>query len=144
MVGLDRRPHRDCGFGSTGLVSTRAELRESGIDAGDDGGNVIDRCSRTLKTRSIDRDLIVPYYQPKIDLLTVRITGLAALLRWNHPGRGVQTPASIAAAFEDTALAIALGERMQAKMLADVRTWLDGNVGFGRIAMNASAGAHAA
>jgi diguanylate cyclase (GGDEF)-like protein/PAS domain S-box-containing protein len=89
---------------------------------------------------ALDRDLILPYYQPKIDLLTDRITGFEALLRWNHPGRGVQTPASIAAAFEDTALAIALGERMQAKVLADVRTWLDENVAFGRIAINASAG----
>lgn len=71
---------------------------------------------------ALGRDLIVPYYQPKIDLLTVRITGLEALLRWNDPRRGVQKPASSAAAFEDTALAIALGERMQAKMLADVRT----------------------
>jgi len=88
---------------------------------------------------ALDRDLILPYYQPKIDLRTGRIVGFEALLRWNHAGRGVQSPATIAVAFDDPELAIALGERMQEKVLADIRGWRERGLNTGRIAINASA-----
>jgi diguanylate cyclase (GGDEF)-like protein/PAS domain S-box-containing protein len=88
---------------------------------------------------ALDRDLILPYYQPKVDLRTDRIIGFEALLRWKHVGRGVQSPASIAAAFDDPTLAVALGDRMHAKVLADIRDWLNAGVAFGRIAINAAA-----
>ncbi|MDF0487319.1 EAL domain-containing protein [Sphingomonas sp. H39-1-10] len=88
---------------------------------------------------ALDRDLILPYYQPKIELGTGRIAGFEALLRWSHPGRGVQLPATIAVAFDDPELAIALGERMQEKVFADIRGWRERGLDTGRIAINASA-----
>ena len=88
---------------------------------------------------ALQRDRIMPYYQPKIDLRTDAITGFEALLRWNHDSRGVQLPGSIAAAFEDPDLAIRLGARMQERVIADIRRWRRRGLVFGRIAINASA-----
>lgn len=88
---------------------------------------------------ALERDLVLPYYQPKVNLRTNAIIGFEALLRWNHEGRGVQTPDSIAAALNDPIVAIALGERMQEKVLADIKIWLIAGVAFERVAINASA-----
>lgn len=36
---------------------------------------------------------LVPYYQPKFDLLTGKVLGVEVLARWNHPSKGILTPA---------------------------------------------------
>jgi EAL domain-containing protein (putative c-di-GMP-specific phosphodiesterase class I) len=81
----------------------------------------------------------MPYYQPKIDLRTQKAAGFEALLRWDHPNNGVQLPASIGAAFDDLEIAQSLSERMQVRVLADMRRWLDDGIDFGHVAINASA-----
>ena len=81
---------------------------------------------------------IIPYYQPKIDLVTGRVTGFEALARWQHPEQGFLTPASFLTAFEDPELSIAVGEHMIRKVASDIRTWLDHGVDCGRIAVNLS------
>lgn len=83
-------------------------------------------------------DRIMPYYQPKVVLGSNRICGFEALLRWHHPTLGVQAPATIAAAFEDLDLALGISERMLARIVGDMRQWLDEGVEFGRIAVNLS------
>ena len=88
---------------------------------------------------ALQRNLILPYYQPKVDLRTDAITGFEALLRWRHEGRGLQLPATIAAAFDDPELALKMGERMQETVVRDIRQWLDLDLQFGRVAINASA-----
>ncbi|MBH1998994.1 MAG: EAL domain-containing protein [Sphingomonadaceae bacterium] len=84
-------------------------------------------------------DLVMPYYQPKIDLRTGRVLGYEALLRWTHPRLGVQLPGSIAAAFEHGELAVALTRRMLDAVLRDVGCWLEAGFDPGRVAINASA-----
>jgi diguanylate cyclase (GGDEF)-like protein/PAS domain S-box-containing protein len=84
-------------------------------------------------------DLIVPYYQPKVDLEAGRVVGFEALLRWRHPSRGIQAPASIAAAFEDVEIAARITERMIERTVADVARWRDRGVDFGHVAINAAA-----
>jgi diguanylate cyclase (GGDEF)-like protein/PAS domain S-box-containing protein len=84
-------------------------------------------------------DLIVPFYQPKIDLRTGGIAGFEALLRWRHRTRGIQMPSSIAAAFEDLSIAAAISDRMVDKVIADMRVWLDRDLGFGHVAINSAA-----
>jgi diguanylate cyclase (GGDEF)-like protein/PAS domain S-box-containing protein len=92
-----------------------------------------------LARDAIREGLILPYYQPQVDLRTGAIVGFEALLRWRHPQLGIQLPATIAEAFGDAALARQLGERMQRHVLADVRAWLDRGQPFRRVAINASA-----
>ncbi|MXQ14155.1 EAL domain-containing protein [Microvirga makkahensis] len=82
---------------------------------------------------------IEPFYQPKMAPASGQIGGFEALLRWHHPRRGVQSPATIAPAFDDPDLGIVIGERMRFCILRDVRGWLDAGLEFGRIAINTSA-----
>lgn len=84
-----------------------------------------------------DADRIQPFYQPKVALNTGRLAGFEALLRWRDK-RGFRAPGEIAAAFDDLAVARALSERMLAKVIEDMRGWLDAGVEFGHVAINAS------
>lgn len=99
---------------------------------------------RRLSMLSLARDAlahqrIVPFYQPKVDLRTGAAAGFEALLRWRHPTRGVQSPATIAAAFEEVNLASAISEQMIAAVIADLRRWREEGVAPGHVALNASA-----
>jgi diguanylate cyclase (GGDEF)-like protein/PAS domain S-box-containing protein len=93
----------------------------------------------SLARDALRKNLIVPYYQPKIDLGTGRVEGFEALLRWQHEGQGIQTPDTIAAAFEDLTIASELSDRMIDKVIADIRRWMEAGVEFGHVAINAAA-----
>ncbi len=43
-------------------------------------------------SRALERNELIAYYQPQIDLLTNKITGVEALIRWMHPTRGMISP----------------------------------------------------
>ena len=82
---------------------------------------------------------LAPFYQPKIDLRTGSLHGFEALLRWQHPTMGTQTPDTIQAAFEDHRLAIAISDHVINVVIGDMRQWIDMGVEFGHVAVNASA-----
>jgi diguanylate cyclase (GGDEF)-like protein/PAS domain S-box-containing protein len=88
---------------------------------------------------ALKRDLILPYYQPKVDLRTGGVSGFEALLRWRHNRRGIQTPDTIAAAFDDLSTAAEISDRMIDRVILDMRCWLDRGVEFRQIAINAAA-----
>lgn len=54
----------------------------------------------------------VPYYQPIVSLDPVRVTGYEALVRWNHPERGIVPPGDFLPVAEETGLVIDLGGQM--------------------------------
>lgn len=82
---------------------------------------------------------IEPFYQPKVAPASGALGGFEALLRWRHPSRGVQSPATLAPALDDPDLGIAIGERMRFRVFHDMRGWLDAGLDLGRIAINAAA-----
>ncbi len=45
--------------------------------------------------RALDRDELVLHYQPIMDLRTGRVLGFEALIRWNHPERGLLAPGGV-------------------------------------------------
>ncbi|MBV9931991.1 MAG: EAL domain-containing protein [Alphaproteobacteria bacterium] len=92
-----------------------------------------------LARDAIDKDWIIPFYQPKVDLRTGEIAGFEALLRWHHPGKGVQSPDTIAAAFEDLTIASGISDRMVDKVIEDVGRWRAAGLDFRHVAINASA-----
>jgi diguanylate cyclase (GGDEF)-like protein/PAS domain S-box-containing protein len=92
-----------------------------------------------VAAKALESGWIVPFYQPKVVLASGTIGGFEALLRWQHPRRGIQSPEKIAPAFNDTELGTAIGERMRSCVLSDMRRWLDAGLSIGRIAVNASA-----
>ncbi|WP_165820235.1 EAL domain-containing protein [Microvirga sp. KLBC 81] len=81
---------------------------------------------------------ILPFYQPKVCLSTGKIVGFEALARWRHPTRGMLTPATFGAAFEDHELASEIGKLLMSTVATDMRQWLDDDVPFGRVALNLS------
>ncbi|HEV2565699.1 MAG TPA: diguanylate cyclase, partial [Microvirga sp.] len=92
-----------------------------------------------VAARAVESDWIVPFYQPKVVLASGTLGGFEALLRWNHPRSGIQSPEKIAPAFNDTELGTAIGARMRSCILRDIRRWLESGLEVGRIAINVSA-----
>jgi diguanylate cyclase (GGDEF)-like protein len=92
----------------------------------------------SLARLAISEKSVVPHYQQKVDLKTGRIRGFEALLRWNHPTRGLQQPDSVAEAFKDYELASKIGGLMQEKVLGDMRRWGRAGTPFGTISINAA------
>ncbi len=64
------------------------------------------------------------YYQPQVDLLTHRITGVEALLRWNHPKRGRLPPDEYLGMAEETGLIVSIGDWVLNEACRQARTWL--------------------
>jgi diguanylate cyclase (GGDEF)-like protein len=76
--------------------------------------------------RALDRDdELVLHYQPKITLAGERIEGVEALLRWQHPARGLVLPGDFVPVAEGTGLIVRLTERVLRLALAQSRSWLD-------------------
>lgn len=88
---------------------------------------------RGLKAKEFE-----PYYQPKVSLRTGQVVGFEALVRWNHPTRGLLTPGAFDVAFDDPELSRLLGEQVLAKVALQTRQWLDIGVSVGQIAVNVS------
>lgn len=63
------------------------------------------------------------YYQPQLNLKRGRITGFEALLRWNHPQRGLVSPADFIPLAEETGLIVPIGEWTLRQACADAAKW---------------------
>jgi diguanylate cyclase (GGDEF)-like protein/PAS domain S-box-containing protein len=63
------------------------------------------------------------YYQPLVDLQNNDIVGFEALLRWNHPTRGLISPAQFIPIAEETGLIIPLGEWVLRKACEETASW---------------------
>jgi diguanylate cyclase (GGDEF)-like protein/PAS domain S-box-containing protein len=74
--------------------------------------------------RALSEREFVLYYQPKVDMRTGKVTGAEALIRWQHPERGLMAPASFLPIIEDHPLAIELGEWVIDTALLQIETWL--------------------
>ncbi|MDR3737362.1 MAG: PAS domain S-box protein, partial [Acidobacteriaceae bacterium] len=65
----------------------------------------------------------VLYYQPKVNMRTGRVVGAEALIRWQHPERGLMPPGMFLPVIEDHSLAIELGEWVIDTTLAQMELW---------------------
>ncbi|WP_088309610.1 EAL domain-containing protein [Novosphingobium sp. B 225] len=74
------------------------------------------------------------YYQPVVHTSTERITGFEALLRWNHPTRGMMSPAKFIPIAEDTGLIAPIGEWALRTACRDLSQWPESV----RVAVNVS------
>jgi diguanylate cyclase (GGDEF)-like protein/PAS domain S-box-containing protein len=89
--------------------------------------------------RAIERQEFALHYQPKIALDTGELRGLEALLRWNHPTRGMVSPAEFVPSLEDSGLILPVGEWVIAEACAQIRQWELAGLAPVPIAVNLSA-----
>ena len=72
---------------------------------------------------ALERGELVVVYQPQVELETGRIVGAEALLRWNHPQRGVIVPPVFIPIAEQTGLIIPIGEFVVSEACRQAATW---------------------
>jgi diguanylate cyclase (GGDEF)-like protein len=72
---------------------------------------------------ALERNEFVIYYQPIIDAISGRACGVEALLRWNHPSRGLVSPDSFIAIAEESGLIIPIGEWLVREACREAATW---------------------
>ena len=68
------------------------------------------------------------YYQPQIDLRSGALAGVEALVRWNHPGRGLIPAAAFIPIAEETGLLLAIGEWMIPTACREAAAWPAGRL----------------
>jgi EAL domain-containing protein (putative c-di-GMP-specific phosphodiesterase class I) len=79
------------------------------------------------------------YYQPKVESTTGRMLGMEALLRWEHPERGIVAPGEFIPILEDSSLIIPVGEWVLRKACEANKAWQDAGFAPLRVAVNVSA-----
>ena len=73
--------------------------------------------------RALETDELVPYFQPIVDTQTGEIRGVEALVRWQHPERGLVPPNDFLPICEETGLIVPLGRRLLREACAQVQRW---------------------
>ncbi|MES2073147.1 MAG: EAL domain-containing protein [Pseudomonadota bacterium] len=88
--------------------------------------------------RALERREFVVYYQPKLDIASGRIVGAEALVRWNHPERGILLPGEFITLAEEAGLIGRLGMLVLDIACRDVLAFRAVDKSFGRVAINLS------
>ena len=76
------------------------------------------------------------YYQPKIDMRNGDLRGAEALVRWQHPERGLVSPATFIPLAEETGLVLPLGKEVLETACRDMVSWKKSGVIIDRISVN--------
>jgi diguanylate cyclase (GGDEF)-like protein len=78
------------------------------------------------------------HYQPKMDVISGRISSVEALLRWRHPQHGFVSPAEFIPLAEESGLMFAIDEWVLREGCRQARAWQDAGLPFLRVAVNVS------
>jgi diguanylate cyclase (GGDEF)-like protein len=89
--------------------------------------------------RAVERGELFLQYQPKVDMMTGRIMGLEALMRWTGPDGSPVSPARFVPVLEQTGLILEAGRQALAAASAAFRAWQARGLRVPRIAVNVSA-----
>lgn len=115
------------------------------------GGNQYQLFSEHMNTRAVERMMLESelrnaiengelelYYQPQVRLSDDALTGLEALVRWNHPRLGLLAPDRFIPLAEDTGLIWELGLSVLEMAIAQVAAWSREGLDVPRVAVNVS------
>jgi diguanylate cyclase (GGDEF)-like protein/PAS domain S-box-containing protein len=103
--------------------------------------------ARAVERQSVEADLrralvrgeFLLHYQPIINLESGAITGVEALVRWQHPLRGLLLPGLFMPIAEESGLVVGIGQWVLREACAQAQRWTDAGLEYQRIAVNISA-----
>ena len=93
----------------------------------------------TALRRAVDRNELLLHYQPQVDLATGAIVGAEALLRWNHPERGMVPPSAFITLAEESGLILPIGTCALMTACAQLRDWQEAGLPVVPVSVNLSA-----
>ncbi|MBS1191930.1 MAG: domain S-box/diguanylate cyclase protein [Rhodocyclaceae bacterium] len=88
---------------------------------------------------AIERQEFVLHYQPQIRASNCALVGVEALLRWNHPRRGMLGPGAFLSVAEESMQILPIGEWVLVEACRQAKRWLDEGVALSTVAVNLSA-----
>ncbi|CDF95109.1 MULTISPECIES: EAL domain-containing protein [unclassified Pseudomonas] len=102
------------------------------------------RAKRRLKLEAelrnaLEQGELRVYYQPQVDLDTGNIGGLEALVRWQHPERGMISPGEFIPLAEESGLVIQLGDWVLHEVCRQIKNWSEAGIAPCQTAVNISA-----
>jgi diguanylate cyclase (GGDEF)-like protein/PAS domain S-box-containing protein len=90
--------------------------------------------------RALEKNEMELYYQPQVELFSGRIAGMEALIRWNHPKRGLLMPAEFLPIMEKTDAIVALGQWVLDHACEQMSSWRNAGIAPMIMAVNLSLG----
>jgi EAL domain-containing protein (putative c-di-GMP-specific phosphodiesterase class I) len=93
----------------------------------------------TSLRHAIDREEFVLHYQPRLAVDSLKITGVEALVRWQHPQLGLVSPAEFIPLAEDNGLIVPIGEWVLRTACRQARQWQEKGLPALRVGVNVSA-----
>lgn len=88
--------------------------------------------------RALENQELVLFYQPQYDSQTLQVVGIEALIRWQHPVRGLVLPGEFISVAEETGLIVPLGEFALREACRQARDWQRRDVTDVPVAVNLS------
>lgn len=99
----------------------------------------VDKMNMEIDLRfAIERNEFELYYQPQIEVNSGDIVGMEALIRWNHPVRGIITPIHFIDIAEKTGLIIPIGKWLVEEACRQYKAWYNAGIQPVRISVNIS------
>ncbi|WP_306461460.1 bifunctional diguanylate cyclase/phosphodiesterase [Colwellia ponticola] len=93
------------------------------FDTAQDDAVKVRRESLEAIRNALDNEQFVLYYQPKVNMRTGVITGFEALIRWQHPQRGLLSPLEFLPIIENNPMIVDIGEWVIDTALAQISQW---------------------
>ena len=88
--------------------------------------------------RAIDNEEFVLFFQPKVHIVTGRVSGAEVLIRWRRPGHGMVSPAVFIPLLEETGLIVRVGNWVLDQACRKIADWCASSIGPVHLSVNVS------